>query len=180
MHWLKLPDLCLPPFKEVEEEQVSAGCAAGAFSKQMAQEWLCSSPGHHLLHPSLKCSYLRSHIKDTAACPAPAGCTLKWFLPQASPDLTEGALFEALITFLIAHLCKSCMFHWCYDQKKGIHWATCKHHCDYQVFRSPFTPLLGLGSGLGKRTRLREISSIPCPHMDKDMSMCDNLFILPC
>lgn len=60
-------------------------------------------------------------VKDTAAGPGPAGCTPKWSLSQhlVLPDLTEGTLFEALISFLIAHPCKSRMFHWFYDQKKG-------------------------------------------------------------
>lgn len=109
--------------------------------------------------------------KGHCCTPGPAGCTLKWFLPQdlVSPDLTEGALFRALISFLTAHPCKSCMFHWCHDQtREYIYVPVSITVCDYQVFRSPFTALVGVGSGLGKWIRPRWLRSIPCPSMDSE------------
>lgn len=89
---------------------------------QMAQEWVCSPPGYLSVTTPPKFKMFLPKITHKGHCctPGPAGCPLKWFLHQdlVSPDLTEGALFEALISFLTAHLCKSWMFHCCCDQTR--------------------------------------------------------------
>lgn len=161
---------------ELEEEQVTVRCAPWAF---LHFRWLRSGFAALLAISSYYSTKFKMFLpkityKGHCCTPAPAGCTLSGSYPriwchlisQRVPSLRHWS--HSLLLTLVNPVCSTGP-----RPNKGTHLYTCKQHCMCYYFRSPFTALVGVGSGLGKWIR-----SIPCPYMDRE-SVWQSIHLVP-